>query len=182
MQPRQGRTFRHRRERTVDGVVGADQEIGAGTLQFLRRGQHEIGDTLPVVAIDEVHVLAERVRVHGNLGMPVRAHQGRALVANGAIAERRALGAAGHDSNVEGHGWILGPAGQRGSCQSSISPGADACRRNRNRSIRPLPIQPSLRRGSPSLRSTHPRRASSRTRCDRRDRSSLPSGRRRTHP
>ena len=48
-------------------------------------------------------VLGERVRVHRDLGMRVRAEKLRAFHADGPIAERRALGGAGDDTDVLRH-------------------------------------------------------------------------------
>jgi len=40
VQPRQGRTLRHQSERTVERVVGTDQEIGADFCKLVCRGEH----------------------------------------------------------------------------------------------------------------------------------------------
>jgi len=59
VQPRQGRARQDIRQRLMDGVVGADQEVGAGLFELVRRGQHELADARPVVAVDVRHVIGE---------------------------------------------------------------------------------------------------------------------------
>jgi len=54
-----------------------------------------------------LHVIAERMGVHGDFRMRVRTHELRAFHANGSIAERRAFGGAGDNSDVSGHEAIL---------------------------------------------------------------------------
>jgi hypothetical protein len=84
----------------VNSVVGTDEEFGAAAGQFFRRGQHEIGHALPVLFVNIAHVVGQRVGVHGDFGMMVASHHLLAFLADGAVAERRPLGAAGHDSDV----------------------------------------------------------------------------------
>ena len=87
----------------MDGVVGADQEVGADARELVRRGEHQLANARPVAAVDALHVIRERVRVHRDFRVGVRAEQRRALRADGPIAERRAFGGAGHDADVVGH-------------------------------------------------------------------------------
>ena len=61
----------------------------------------------PAPGVDVDHVVGERIRVGGNLGMRVPAEEGRALRADRPIAERRALGAHHHDADSPGHGLDL---------------------------------------------------------------------------
>jgi hypothetical protein len=64
----------------------------------------QLADALPVVAIDALHVLAQRVRMHRHFRMIVRAHHLRAFDADRAIAERSTSGGTGDDADVVGHG------------------------------------------------------------------------------
>ncbi len=98
------------RERLVDGVVGADEKVGADGGELVGGGEHEIGDGGPVVAVYVVHVLGERVSVHGDFGVVMRAEELRAFDADGAVAEGSALGGAGDDADVLRHGLILATA------------------------------------------------------------------------
>ena len=90
-------------KRLMDGVVGADEEVGADAGEFVGRGEHEAGDGGPVVAVDVVHVLGEWAGVGGDLGVVVRAEELRAFEADGSVAEGRAFGGAGDDADVLGH-------------------------------------------------------------------------------
>ena len=84
----------------MDGVVRADQEVRADLRELVRRGQHELADGRPVAAVDRLHVLRERVRVHRDFGMVVGAEQLRAFHADGPVAERGPFGGAGDDPDV----------------------------------------------------------------------------------
>jgi hypothetical protein len=88
----------------VDGVVGADQEIDTDLRELVRGGEHQLAYARPVGAVDAFHVLGQRVRVHRDLGVIVRAEKLRALHADGPIAEGRAFGGAGNDADVLRHG------------------------------------------------------------------------------
>src|SRR5450631_3876186 len=85
------------------GVVGADQKIGADCRKLIGGREHEFTHTLPVAAVDALHVLGERVRMHRHLGMSVRAQKLRAFHADRAIAQRRTFSGASYDANVLGH-------------------------------------------------------------------------------
>ena len=80
------------------------EKIRANLRQLVRRRQHQLAHSLPVVAIDALHVLAQRVRMHRHFRMTVRAHQLRAFDTDRAIAERSAFGGAGDDADVVGYG------------------------------------------------------------------------------
>jgi hypothetical protein len=84
-------------------VVGADEKSGAAALQLLGRGEHEPGDALPVVAVDALHVVGQRMRVHRDFGVCMSAEKRRTLNTNGAIAKCRAFGGARDDPDVPGH-------------------------------------------------------------------------------
>ena len=88
-------------------VVGADQEIGTDFCEFICRREHQLTHALPISAVDALHVLAKRVRVHRDLGMIVGAEKLRAFHADGSITKRRALGGAGNNTNVVEHDLIL---------------------------------------------------------------------------
>ena len=70
-------------------------------------GEHQFAHALPVAAIKAFHVLGERVRVHRDLGMIVRAEKLRAFHADGPITKRCAFGGAGNNADVLGHDLIL---------------------------------------------------------------------------
>ena len=76
----------------MDGVVRADQKIGTNFRELIRGGEHQLTHALPVAAVDAFHVLGERVRVHRDLGMSVRAKKLRAFHADGPITKGCALG------------------------------------------------------------------------------------------
>ena len=103
VQPWQGRARFDQRQRLMDGVIGADQEIRAHLLQLVRRGEHHLAHARPVAAIDQRHVVGQRRRVHAHFGMGVRGDQRRGFRADGAIAEGGALGRAGGDADVQ---WL----------------------------------------------------------------------------
>jgi hypothetical protein len=91
----------------VDGVVGTDEEVGTDAGELVGGGEHEVGYALPVVAVDVLHVLAERVGVHGDFWVVVGAEVGGAFGADGSVAEGCAFGGAGDDADVLGHEVIL---------------------------------------------------------------------------
>src|SRR5690348_10691542 len=84
-------------------VVRADEEVGAGAFEFVGRREHQVGNALPVVGVDAIHVVAQRVCMHADLGMVIAAEVSVALFANGAVAERRSFRAASNDSDVLCH-------------------------------------------------------------------------------
>jgi len=87
-------------KRLVNGIVGADQEIGSSLGQFTGGGEHEFRYTRPIAGIDVLHVLSQRVGMQGHFGMLVSAEPLRPFVRDGAVAEGRSLGAAGDDADV----------------------------------------------------------------------------------
>ena len=91
----------------MDGVVGADQEIGADFRELICGGEHQLAHALPIAAVDAFHVIGERMRVHRDLGMSVRAEKLRAFHADGPITKRRAFGGAGNNTDVAKHGFDL---------------------------------------------------------------------------
>ena len=100
------------------------------------RGEHEFGDSRPVIALDGLHVLAETVGVHGDFRMHVTSQQGRSFGADGAIAEGGAFGGAGDDSDVQGlgHGVISRPWIQSVTANSTarVCAPREAMRRGKN--------------------------------------------------
>ena len=60
-------------------------------------------DAQPVTAVDALHVLGERVRMHRDLGMIVLTEQVCALHADSAVTQRCAFGGAGDDPDVLRH-------------------------------------------------------------------------------
>ncbi len=90
-------------ERLVDGIVGADEEVGSDGGELAGGGEHESGDGGPVVAVDGLHVLGEGVSVHGDFRMVVRAQEAGPLNADGSVAESGAFSGATYDSYVLGH-------------------------------------------------------------------------------
>jgi len=103
VQPGDGRNGRDPVERLVNGVVRADSKPGAYGREFFRGGKHEFGHGGPVARVDVNHVLGQRVRMQGDFRMHALAHESGRFLAQGAIAQRGALGAAGHDSDVLAH-------------------------------------------------------------------------------
>src|SRR5260370_22471500 len=87
----------------MHGVVGTDQEIGTDFRELICGGEHQLTYTLPVVTVDASHVLGERVRVHRDLGMIVRAEKLHAFYADGPITKSCAFGGAGNNTDVAGH-------------------------------------------------------------------------------
>src|SRR5271167_230929 len=88
----------------MNGVIGRDEEFGSSPGQLVGRGKHEVSDALPVIPIDKLHVLGKTVGVHAHLRMLVAAHQGGRFTTDGAIAQRRAFGTAGDNSDMLWHG------------------------------------------------------------------------------
>ena len=101
MQPRQRRSLHNQIHSLVNRIVWADEEIRAGVLDFYRRIQHEVGDTLPVVAFNTFDIAGKRMGVHCDLRMSMRTEQLRALGADGAVAERSAFGGAAHNPDMQ---------------------------------------------------------------------------------
>src|SRR5260370_41445638 len=87
----------------MHGVVGTDQENGTYFRELICGGEHQLTFTLPVVTVDASHVLGERVRVHRDLGMIVRAEKLHAFYADGPITKSCAFGGAGNNTDVAGH-------------------------------------------------------------------------------
>src|ERR1700680_1446904 len=91
----------------MDGVVGADQEISADFREFVCGGEHQLAHSRPVAAVDAFHVLGERVCVHRDFGMIVRAEELRAFNADSPITKSGAFGGAGNDTDMVGHHFVL---------------------------------------------------------------------------
>src|SRR5260370_23002120 len=89
----------------MHGVVGTDQENGTYFRELICGGEHQLTYTLPVVTVDASHVLGERVRVHRDLGMIVRAEKLHAFYADGPITKSCAFGGAGNNTDVAGEGF-----------------------------------------------------------------------------
>jgi hypothetical protein len=87
----------------MDGVVGADQKIGTDFRELVCGGEHQFAYAMPVVVIEAFHVLGERVCVHRDLGMRVRAENLRAFNADRPITKSCAFGGAGNNTDVLGH-------------------------------------------------------------------------------
>jgi hypothetical protein len=104
VQPGQRRLRGHVRERDVNRVVGADQELGPRGLELPGRRQHQRGHSLPVVPVDCLHVLGEAVGVQAHLGVGVGAQALAPVERHRPVAERSPLAAAGHDPYVRRHG------------------------------------------------------------------------------
>src|SRR5262249_30144765 len=108
VQPGQRRLRFQVGQRLVDGVVGADEEVGADLRQLVGRGKHQRSHTPPVAVVDALDVLGERARVHRDLRVAVGPEELRPLDATDPIRQRGALGRAGHDTDVLGHGAYHG--------------------------------------------------------------------------
>jgi hypothetical protein len=91
----------------VNGVIGADEKIGASLYELISGGEHQLTYTLPIAAINALHILGKRMVVHRDLGVIVRAEILRALQADGSITERCTLCGAGNDTNMAWHNLIL---------------------------------------------------------------------------
>ena len=72
VQPAQRGSRFNARKRLVNGVIRADQEIGADLRELVCGGESQLAHALPAIAVEALHVLGERVRVHQDLGMSVR--------------------------------------------------------------------------------------------------------------
>jgi hypothetical protein len=90
-------------EGPVDGVVGTNEKICAGSGQLLGGREHEFGDAGPVIGADALHIFRQRVGVQRDFGMIVRAQHLRAFERDGAVAEGGSFGAASDDADVERH-------------------------------------------------------------------------------
>ena len=91
----------------MDRVIGANQEIRTDVRELICRGEHQLTHALPVAAVNAFHILGERMRVHRDFRMIVRAEKLRAFYANGPITKSRAFGGAGNNTDVLGHHSIL---------------------------------------------------------------------------
>jgi hypothetical protein len=86
----------------MDGVVGADQQLGAGPAELVGRYEEEASRLVPPAPFDVAHVLGQRVRVQRDLGVIVGAEHRGSFRADRAIAQRGPLGAHRDDSHVLG--------------------------------------------------------------------------------
>ena len=59
VQPGERRTLGDERKRLMDGVIGADEEVCSDGCELIGRGEHQIADAGPVIAIDLLHVLGK---------------------------------------------------------------------------------------------------------------------------
>src|SRR5262249_3705084 len=104
MQPGQGRSGNNEWKGLMDRVVRADQKVGAGALQRLRRAQHQLSHSFPVHAVvDWLHVFGQRDGMHGDLRMRVPSHERFGFKADRPIAERGALRAAADNADMFAH-------------------------------------------------------------------------------
>lgn len=94
-------------KRLMDGVVGADEEIGAGAGELMGGVEHEVADARPAGGFNGAHIFGEGEGTHGYFRMGVSAEDGRSLKDDGAVAESRALGGAGNNTDMCGHGEIV---------------------------------------------------------------------------
>jgi hypothetical protein len=105
--PGERRARRNRGQRLMNGVVRADQEIGAYLRELVGRSQHQFADAPPVAAVETFHMVGERRGMHRDLGMTVRPEQRGTFHADGLIAESCAFGGAADDTDMLRHGAIL---------------------------------------------------------------------------
>ena len=96
-----GERAHHVRHRLVDRVVGTDEEIRARLRELPADDSISAATPSTSLRIERRHVLGERVRMHRHFRMIVRTVDRRALDADRAIAERRALRGAGDDADVQ---------------------------------------------------------------------------------
>jgi hypothetical protein len=61
VEPRPRRLRRDVRHRLMNRIVRADQEVGAGPCELLRRREHQRADALPVAAFQADDIIGERV-------------------------------------------------------------------------------------------------------------------------
>ncbi len=102
VQPRQRRPVPEQRQCLVDRVVGAHQQVCAGSGKSLRRRQHQTGDAFPVTLIEKLDVTGQGAAVEANIGMGVRSQYGGRLGAERAVTQRSSLCRAGNDSDALG--------------------------------------------------------------------------------
>jgi hypothetical protein len=102
----------------VGGVVRADEEVRPGGGQ--PRHAHRQGgpDRVMVAGVPGGHAAGQGDAVHGHVGVVVGAEPGEPLLAEGAEAQRRPLGAVGEDAKVPQlhdrlHSTMPVPAGAR---------------------------------------------------------------------
>ena len=128
MQPGQRRSRFDIAQRLVDGVVRADQEIGADLRQLLGGGEHQLAHALPVAAVDAGSVVGEGGRMHRDLGMRMGpSENGGTFHADGPIAKRRTFGGAAHDTDMLGHDgrvhdWGAGKCTYSADCHHRFLP------------------------------------------------------------
>src|SRR5579872_1650298 len=89
----------------MDGIVRANHKISADAFQPRSGIKHEIAHGLPIILVYGVHVEAERMVVHADLGMIVRTADLRPLGTDRAVTEFGAGRAAGHNADVLEFGW-----------------------------------------------------------------------------
>ena len=91
----------------VDRVVRTDQEIGSDFCELVSGGEQQLTHAMPIVAVDALHVLGERVCVHRDLGMSVRAESLRVFHVNGPITKRCPFGGARNNRDMVEHNLLL---------------------------------------------------------------------------
>ena len=87
----------------VNGIVRADEEIGAHAGQLVGRGQHQRANAGHVAALQTGNVFCQIGRAHGHFRMAMTAHHFASLDTNCAIAKCGALGGTGDDAGVRHH-------------------------------------------------------------------------------
>jgi hypothetical protein len=87
-------------ESLVHSVDGSDEKVRSSFGQLLGGREHEFCDAGPVIRVDAVFVLDERMSVHRDFGMIVGTEQVGALGADSAIAKRGSFRAGCDDANV----------------------------------------------------------------------------------
>jgi len=91
----------------MNRVVGADQKIGTSSRQLLGGVEHKLGNPHPIIGVDVLHVLGQRVGMHGNFRMIVHAHADCAFVTDCAVAQGCAFRAAGYYADVLSHDLLF---------------------------------------------------------------------------
>jgi hypothetical protein len=84
----------------MNGVVRANQQLGAASMELCRRRKKHRADVLPPIGLDVPHVLRERVGVDRYFGMHVPTELSGAFSANRPIAKGRSFRTDGDDPDV----------------------------------------------------------------------------------
>jgi hypothetical protein len=107
MQPLQWQLRFDVRKRLVNGVIGTNEKIGAYFSQLIGGGEHQLAYPLPVIAVDTLHVVSQRVSMHGDLGVIVGAEKVRAPGAYSSITESGSFRRTSDDTDMLSHRLIL---------------------------------------------------------------------------